>query len=70
MHANSVRMYWAGPLAAAVLGPMLHDVWYPPVGSEGDTDQPDLRSAARDTMQPQHGQSDFSNGGRMDSLEV
>lgn len=64
------RVYWAGPMGAAVVGPMLHDVWFPPVGSEGDTGQPDLRPAPRATAQPQYDESDFSNGGRMDSLEV
>ena len=70
MRVHWHRMYWAGPMGAAALGPMLHDVWYPPVGSEGDTGQPDLRPAAEETLQPQYDQSDFSNGGRMDSLEV
>jgi hypothetical protein len=63
-------MYWAGPMGAAVLGPMLHDVWFPPVGSEGDTGQQEQRPAARGTSQPQYDQSDFPSGGRMDSLEV
>ncbi len=49
---------------------MLHDVWFPPVGSEGDTGQPDLRPAAQKTVQAHYEESDFSNGGRMDSLEV
>ena len=31
-----VWMYWAAPCIAAVVGPILHDLWFPPVGAVDD----------------------------------